>query len=482
MIDATASHEINRQPTRLASGKARRRVTFALTREQKAYLGALAIALLMCWSPSNALGYIAPFVSLGWYILYTRSSRALIGMLGYFCCWGLVISLYIVFMPEFALPSAFLAIITYSSFATFLVITPRAIAGPRIYNRVLSILSFVLLIEGTWGIVQAVYGFSQTGTFYGFNGDYVEGTIHPWLAAELAFSNPMFAVNIACILIALVPTVVLLKKKILPFLVGGLAFILASVLHVIYLAGIAACLSVLFVYPSIIRKKISLLLGAFTLIFLLVTANLVGIRVDAALNFMRLNLEGRTPRGVVMEHAFNEIPAEYTLMPLLGIGPGQFSSRAGLIGTGYYFGRPEKPRTVPLLPTSMSPAFRDYVLVPWVYTTRPAGLTGSTTQPYFSWLSVYVEFGGIVFGGVLLLVLYALFRIRQLARSAHLRIHGIALGANILLLFLLGVQENYWEISQAIFIGVLLIQLQWAQLIYLRSQIPLTHPDQRAGA
>ena len=41
----------------------------------------------------------------------------------------------------------------------------------------------------------------------------------------------------------------------------------------------------------------------------------------------------QTPRSKITMEAFADLPAEYPAMPLIGLGPGQFSSRAALIGT-----------------------------------------------------------------------------------------------------------------------------------------------------
>jgi hypothetical protein len=437
----------------------------------RAFLETFVLALLMVWSPSNALGYLAPFVTLVWYIWRTRSSTALVRGLAWFVGWGLTIALNAALRPDFALLSALLATVTYSSFLALLVIRPRQLASAELWESVQRILRWVVTIEGSLGIVQAAYGFTQTGSFYGPNGDYVEGTIHPWLRAELAFSNPMFAVNMTFILLTLLPAWAARGKGWLALGIGGTALILASVLHVFYLVSIGLVVAAAVIYPSIIGKKVGVALAIVGLIAALVTARLVGIRPEAAVNLWTLNLQERTPRGLVIGYALDEMPTQYPLMPLIGVGPGQFSSRAGLIATGYYFGRPERPRTAPFLPTSMSPAFRDYVLFAWLDFARAPGITGSSTQPYFSWLSVYVEFGGLMFAAILLVVVASLFHLRRLAITPIAKLHALGLGSSMVFLFMLGIQENYWEISQAIYSGILLMLVQYGRLRCLYRQV-----------
>lgn len=435
----------------------------------RAFVETLIIALLMVWSPSNALGYVAPFVSLGWYIWRTRSAAALGRGLAWFVGWGLIIALYAAFRPDFALPSALLAIVTYSSFLALLVIRPQRLGGAALWETVQKILRWVAIIEGSLGLVQAVYGFTQTGSFYGANGDYVEGTIHPWLQAELAFSNPMFAVNMAFILLALLPAWAARGRGWLALGIGGGALILASVLHVLYLAAISIAMAVVILYPSLIRKKAGVALVILLLIAAVIVDNVIGgIRLDIAASLWTLNSQGQTPRGIVIGHVLDEIPAENPLMPLVGVGPGQFSSRAGLIGTGYYFGRPDRPRALPFSSTGMSSVFRDYVLYAWLDFPRAPWMTSSSIQPYFSWMSVYVEFGGLAFSAILLVIAIGLFRLRRFAVTPIARLHALSLGASVILLFVLGIQENYWETAQAIYLGVLLILLQYGHLLHLR--------------
>jgi hypothetical protein len=43
---------------------------------------------------------------------------------------------------------------------------------------------------------------------------------------------------------------------------------------------------------------------------------------------------------------------------------------------------------------------------------------------------------------------------------------AVAAGAGLIFLLLLGLQENYWEVPQAIFVGVLLNQVMLANLLH----------------
>lgn len=469
-INIAASFENAPVPAAQVSAPASRK-RYAL-----AYFESLLIALLLCWSPSNALGYLAPSIVLGWYIFRSRSQNALINAILWVVGWIVVIGIYALFSDEFALSSAVLVLLTYSAFAPLFVVGTRTIADRKIWSTTLRVLSWVVLLQATLGLIQAIYGFSRTGSFYGSNGDFVEGTIHPWLAAELAFSNPMFAVNMAFMLLALLPSVIMQRKYRLAFFFGGFVLVLASVLHVLYLLFGAFVIAIALYFPTLLKYKSGLLFGLIAVMSVGIAYTAVGARLDLAQNFWQLNLTGRTPRGIVTDYAFDEIPEEYPLMPLFGIGPGQFSSRAGLIGSGLYFGRTSRPRSIPLMPTSMSPVFRKYVYDVWVNDPRPPGLRSSSTQPYFSWLSVYVEFGGIATAALVLWSASLLWRLRRFARRNELRMQTIALGSGIMFFLFLGMQENYWEIPQAILVGLLLLKLQYANMRaqYYELQLSIT--------
>jgi hypothetical protein len=195
-------------------------------------------------------------------------------------------------------------------------------------------------------------------------------------------------------------------------------------------------------------------------------------------------LSGESLRSQAIERVFTDMPDEYPLQPIVGLGPGQFSSRAGLIGTGLYFGGPVYARPLPFLPQGMSRAFEDYTLDLWVThaerTARGFG-GGSTNQPFLSWLSVYVEWGALALGAAFALTAFLLLRVRlKTTRYVH-RILAASFGTGLLLILFLGAQENYWEVPQAILIGLMTLKVQYAVLISPEARqallpTPRTHP------
>ena len=115
-----------------------------------------------------------------------------------------------------------------------------------------------------------------------------------------------------------------------------------------------------------------------------------GANVAGADQVVRRVLADSTPRASVILNLVTLIPRKYPFMPLVGLGPGQFWSRAALLASGLYLGKGNK--SLPFIPAQSSQAFREY-LAPLVTKARKPGFRSSpTVEPFFSCLTVYTEF------------------------------------------------------------------------------------------
>ncbi|MCC6456157.1 MAG: hypothetical protein IT328_14480 [Caldilineaceae bacterium] len=435
-----------------------------LTKRARVYYFVFMLALLISWSPSNAAAYATPFLVIGLYIFLSNSEITLRRTLLWYLGWFVLVGVYgLIYLKDYAWQSALLSIITYSAFAVPIVIPAPVAASEALWHKLLIICRWVLIIEASLGIVQAVYGFTQTGSFSGANGDYVEGTIHPWLSAEMAFSNPMFAVNIVFLLLAIAPSLLREHKGWIAFGLGSIALVLASVLHVLMILAIAMTVAFFWFFPGFLfRYKTGCLASSITAIILLFSINLLSW--GPLIPFVKATMNLESPRAQVLYHVLRDIPDEYPLFPLIGLGPGQFASRAGLIGTGLYFGRPTASRSLPLLVPDRSTAFRVYVEDYWLNPSIRPGYKSSATAPFFSWQSLYTEFGVIGVIVVMGFIVWLGMRIKRRAITFERKIQAIFTGAGIVFLALVGIQENYWEISQAILPGLMLLKVQYALL------------------
>jgi hypothetical protein len=446
-----------------------------MTLYQRAYYQAFIISLLICWSPIKILAYAAPFFALAWFIFITRSSVVLRNFLIWLFLFASIISLHIIFNFNFVIFSALLSIFTYSSFSFIFAIPSHHLAGPELLGRMLGITQWVVLFEGSLGILQAIYGFTQNKSFDLGNGDFVQGTINLSFTSGLAFSNPMYAVNITFLLIGLFTFFVLEKKGFFPFALGCVALILASVVHVLVFLFIAILLTLIVFRPVLLKSTASLAVISFLLIFVPVLSFFVLYsNVQSLSGIYEGTARGDSPRFQITERTFSTIPTQFPLMPFVGLGPGQFSSRAALIGTGLYFGGPNDPSPLPI-PKGMSQALETNLLDLWL-TAAANKYYGSTQQPFYSWLSVYTELGAPAFFVLSIIALRLVLKLKSKVQTYQQEIMAMAFSIGVIFLFLLGLQENYWEVPQAIFLGTMFLKVLYASVFYAKDYSKAYNP------
>lgn len=437
-------------------------------RYRNAFFHVLIIALVLSWSPFKFLAYLAPYLALMWFFLLTRSLFFLRNFSALMVVWTGLTFVYAWLTPGFVWHSAVLSLLTYSAVIFVLTVPTKPLADPALLGRMRSVARWVLLFEGTFGIVQGILAGIRRGTLDGTTGDAVAGTIRPF-TLKSDFSNPMFAVNIALLLLAILPPLISERRGRLAATIAVLALILASVMHVLLFLFIALVVALIFFYPAFLMRRRPLLLVLGAVVVMSIAILLLPKNFSTLPLFIRDTFEGRTPRAQVVARVLIDLPREYPWMLMIGAGPGQFSSRAGLIGTGLYFGSPANPRDLPFLPKGMSKIFETYVLDIWLRMSLYPTVndTSSTYKPYFSWMSVWVEWGALFFVIVIIWLCWLLWTIRRAVRgNSTYYDEAISVGASLIFLFLLGLQENYWEIPQAIFPGLLFLKVQYACLIY----------------
>lgn len=436
-----------------------------LVRLDQAFFEAILIAILVCFSPLKSVAYFAPIMVVAWFLFRSADHGSLGRAASWTGIWVAIIAARGLFNPDYAVPNAVLTLLTYSSFAIPFVVPTRALATPDVRARLVSLARWVILVEAPVGIAQALYGFTRTGSFSSANGDYVKGTISLALVRDNALSNPMFAVNIAFLLLLILPEVMQAQRYRIPFVIGLLALGLASVVHVLVFTFVALVAAVVICRPPLFAKistvtTAAIVVGCLLTIFLLLRSNFALIPQA----YQKFSNPRATPRTKMIERVRHEMVDQYPYLPYVGIGPGQFTSRAGLIGTGMFFGSPSDPRPLPLLHPTVSPAQQKYLIDLWIQTTT-LKYYGSTDHPFFSWLSVYTEFGLPVFAAIVAGLGVLVIRARRAARRVAVnRWLAVSFVSGILMLFLLGFQENYWEVPQAILIGVMTLKVTYAQI------------------
>jgi len=149
------------------------------------------------------------------------------------------------------------------------------------------------------------------------------------------------------------------------------------------------------------------------------------------------------------------LPIENPLVPFIGLGPGQYASRASLIMTKEYL------RIGIPLNAYISTATEHYILI--IYRSLPPG-SGIINFPVSSWISIYGEIGFVGLLGVGYLIIKAIRAFRRLRSQEYQRMHWAMLSL-VVYLFLLGYPDNYWEFTQAVFPALLLLKVCY---LYLR--------------
>jgi branched-subunit amino acid transport protein len=137
---------------------------------------------------------------------------------------------------------------------------------------------------------------------------------------------------------------------------------------------------------------------------------------------------------------------------LMGVGMGQYGSRAALITSGTYL-TVELPRMF----VDESEYYRTYIL-PAHYQFLDHGENSAMSKPYYSVMNLVVEFGVPLAGILAFATLLQFLSNRQLSRSGDNRLHIVGTLANVGLVFfvLCACIENYVEFPQAIFLPALL--------------------------
>ncbi len=441
----------------------------------KAYFVGFVAVLLACWSPLKILAYALPTLFTGWLLLRAPSgisSNRLAGLLSFAVLVAFVHSLIV---DEFLVFNFVLALITYSAFLPILVIDSKHLASRELVIQLRRVTSTMIVVQGVIGIIQAVYGATQTGTFGGGNGDHVQGTIYPFLGVEGGFANPMFATNMVLMLLACLSMPGVLSGPRRNYLViGVVALVLASVVHVmafLIAAGGLAWFITRSRKPPTKATKASqrrvVAVGVFAVVlgFAAIPQDFVnGCNIaEHAVNVDALEV----PRAIMLYRVFTQLPEEAPLQPIIGLGFGQFSSRASLMSSGMFLGTEDARRSLPIGSPQATRLATDYCVALLIAFAESMQTMGSTHQPFFSFLSVYTELGLI---GVLVLLL-AIFRVlRRVQRKSRehpeLRFPAFLFTTGTLFVVFLGFQENYWEIPQAILVGLLLLKVAYANIIH----------------
>lgn len=430
----------------------------------RAYRIGYLLVLIGCFLPAKSIGYALPFAFFAWMAAKAPHAIRWNRVVAILIVVAVLPLIYVVIDDEFLIVNYLLAVVTYSSFLPIAVLDGRQLESPDLVERLAVPTSWMIALQGVIGVIQALAGEIEGGSFGGGNGDRVQGTIHLSLQPESSFSNPMFATNITLMLLVCLAVPSLLKAGVRRrLLVGVVALVLASVVHVLIFAALALVVALIVIETTRGRGTGSyrnlviggLLAGALTYAALPDNvANISGM-TNAVIDFDALSV----PRAIMLYRVATELPDEAPYQPYVGLGPGQFSSRASLIASGLYLGGANDPQAPPFLTPQATRLAADYCLSLLIAYADQGEVIGSTHQPFFSVLSVYTELGALGLVLVGWVVVRIVRRARQRAAAdPTTRYRSVLFVAGVVFVAMLGLQENYWEVPQAILIGLLLLR------------------------
>ena len=192
-------------------------------------------------------------------------------------------------------------------------------------------------------------------------------------------------------------------------------------------------------------------LGTILVVIGVATASLSSIYwSDVEGWYRKAALDNDSPKKMATLSALDVM--SYPKNLLIGVGMGQYGSRAALITSGTYL-TVELPRLL----VDESEYYRTYI-VPAQDQYLDHGENSAISKPYDSVLNLIVEFGLPLSALLAIATLLQFLNNRRLARSTDKRLHAVGILANVGLVFfvLCAFIENYVEFPQAIFLPALL--------------------------
>ena len=440
----------------------------------KHYYETFVIALIVTLLPSRALGYLVPAFCLIWYLIRSKSGNTLKRLVIITLVYTVIITFYVILNQitgtDFLTSNAAVSLLTYGSFIFILLIEGDFVRYEHSYEKYARILSYATLIQGLVGIFQFTI-VALTGRFDIIPGDAVQGTIGllTFVGGEPGFGNQMLAINLVFFLVFLIPNVLVHRRGIGSFLIGLIALMLAGVLH-IFISLVFSAIVTLFLYRrNLIFSNIGRLISAVVLaILLILPLGIIFPGVFTTANiFITLYSNQDSPKFEVVNRTVIDMPQEYPHVYLVGLGPGQYLSRAGLMSSGKYF-----DQYVPFFSNTISEPMKEYGYSIWNAYSSNTNRFGNSTmhRPFFSLLSIFAEFG-LVF--LIALFIYLIVLVYKM-RKAYLRYRSnqqyqsayLSFGVGLSFVFLLSISffDNYLETTQAIFPGLLLVKAFYSSL------------------
>jgi hypothetical protein len=332
-----------------------------------------------------------------------------------------------------------LGVLTYGTLIVILALRPDFSIRPARRRQLTTVVSLFVIVESLIGMMQ----YLACG-----DPDAVCGTF-----GLLDFHTKVYAMGQVSLTFNLFAMILYLStdvKGILPKVAIGIGLLACALAHsghqtifLIVSLGVIAIVSM--------KAKHFVKLAFFLSVMLVLTASVSTVYwTDMKFWYERVAENDKAPKKMATVAGAEVLSSPKNL--ILGVGMGQFNSRAALIASGEYLSVP-----LPGFLTGESEYYRDHI-VPAIYEYDKNGLGSAIGKPYYSVLSMVVEFGLPLMLLMAAVVAYQFVRNLRLAHSSDSRAQTVGIVANVGLLFfvLCLFIENYVELPQAIFVPALL--------------------------
>lgn len=425
--------------------------------KQTRFLIVYLLGLAMAFSPSKALGQIAPLIVMFLLVFFVQVRpkmhlrRFTLVLAGYLA----IGALYARWLTDFNIYGYLLFLITASA-ALFLFFDFSTLVDPNFMRRLGHWTLPIIVLQAIYGIIQFVLSVATLGLVPAV-GDAVWGTLAPPLDRRYAGTSPFFIILISTLAIFVVAvTPKLTWSRVYALVVVALCWMVAELLHSVVYFAAALVVTTLVLYLFGPRGPRMRHRGTFIAVVFMLILFGAGFILHGN-NYSRI----ATVIGSVTEYGpeakFRKLRAVYFTLervpeveprqPWFGLGPGQYSSRAALMLTGEYLSRSGLP-----LPDYMSPLTEQFVM-PLFYRTN-----SSTHSPASSWIAHYGETGWTGVALLLLLLLLASWHFARNPSPLFPRLN-FAMLTLMFYIFFMGFQNVYWEYTQAVFPMMLLFKL-----------------------
>lgn len=419
--------------------------------ENKYYI-LLVIITVIVSLPSNFIFYVAPIII----VLFSLHNNFLISRQRLLSIFIVYVILYLLSVSLNAIEgysinyiSFIYGLITYSSFIILLSIYNKGYLNDQEIGKVVYFLSYFLIIQSCTVFFQM----SQTG-----NWDALSGTFGLFdYKGRITISQVMFCFNIYVIMLFLLAYI---KKNVvkIALIFGIISTSAAQSGH----QFIFLIITILIVYVSL--KNLKLLLKYTTGISLTILLVLLFFpeTIDIAAAWLQNILFGNYPKTLSTIDAF-KLMYDNVRISSFGTGIGQFTSRASLFSSGEYLGV-----NIPDILTDKS-SFYTSIVEPKLKLQEQIGEGSAIAKPYYSALSLLVEFGLIIFGVIIYYVVRFFRKNKDYYSSKNIEVTSLSKFMNAFILFLIMCSfiENYLEFVQAITVPILLFSISISRRNYL---------------